>query len=273
MEERIADNDARTRLIGITSAAVAGVVVLVIGFVVGLGVWSVLVALAVGVAVAVTLPAVAERLVAAAVGGEPLSEEEAPRIHNVLDGLCVSAGMVKPEVVLRPDAGANAGAYGVGPERATLVVTKGLVDDTSRIEMEAVIAHLLGAVRRHDTRMLTVAAATVGLPILLADLGRRSALARVVAVVLRPFHGLSARGMAGLSDEGRVFVADAEAAALTRYPPGLVSALQTTSRTGTAVDGGAGATGQLWLAAPVTDSARLRVHPATELRIAALREL
>lgn len=130
---------------------------------------------------------------------------EAARLHNLVDGLCVVAGLPRPRVLVVDDDGMNALVVGTTAETAALVVTSGLVVGLSRIEMEGVVAHQLSHIRRGDALVAAVAAVIVG------------PLASVSS-------GLAARAAAALLD-GREEPTDAAAVGLTKFPPALATAL------------------------------------------------
>ena len=104
------------------------------------------------------------------------------------------------------------------------------------------IAHELSHIKNYDMLTSTVAVLAVAGPVLLADLGLRSGvvggqdrdhadgpsigpLLAVPAVVLLALAPLAARGMRLAVRPEREFLADATGVQLTRYPPGLASAL------------------------------------------------
>jgi heat shock protein HtpX len=140
-------------------------------------------------------------------------------------------------------------------ERADLVLTTGLVDGLGRLELEGVVANLLGRVRDGSARYGTT---VVGL------LGSSGAASRRLA--------------AGLGEQRSVH-SDLAAVDMTRYPPGLISALARMSDAGTVVAGASPSTAHLWIA-PVVDGAGLVAPEVAEtavqplaLRIAVLEEL
>ena len=67
----------------------------------------------------------------------------------------------------------NAFATGSGPEKASIAVTRGLLEKLDRAELQGVVAHELSHVRNYDVRLMTVVAALAGAILLLADWSRR----------------------------------------------------------------------------------------------------
>ncbi|HEY6319548.1 MAG TPA: M48 family metalloprotease, partial [Acidimicrobiia bacterium] len=137
-----------------------------------------------------------------------------------------------------------------------------------------VLAHQLSQIKTLDSGSASVAVVALAWPVLLADAGRRpttTALARpaVVLGVLAPLAGWALRRVVDPQDE---LDADVAGVRLTRYPPGLASALTKLRDDGTAVAGAARATSPLWFAAP-GDAPAFDTHPPINERIGALERL
>ena len=210
--------------------------------------WGVLVFCA-AVIVAVLAPIAAylraEPTALALVGAQPADATTHARFHNVVEGLCVASGLSKPDLYVVVDAGPNAMAVGRGPRRASLVVTTGLLEKLNRIELEGVVAHELSHIKSYD-----VLASTVGVVI-----------ARTLALVRLP--SLADRALRALLPRRREQIADISGVGLTRYPPGLISALEKLEADSAALQSGPRATAHLWI----------NNRPPLDERIEALREL
>ncbi|MEA2718083.1 MAG: heat shock protein HtpX, partial [Actinomycetota bacterium] len=83
--------------------------------------------------------------------------EDEPRLHNLVEGLCIAAGLPKPRVYLIDDAAPNAFATGRNPQHAAIAVTTGLMDKLTRIELEGVLAHELSHIKNYDILVSTLA--------------------------------------------------------------------------------------------------------------------
>jgi heat shock protein HtpX len=141
---------------------------------------------------------------AAATAGA-LEPVEAERLADLCEGLCASLGLPVPELRILADPCLNAIAIGRRHDEAAIVVTAGLVKGLDRIELEAVIAHELAHVKRLDIATTALAA---------------SGVARVVL-------GLGGERVRRWFEQAeREIRADLAAVATTRYPPGMISALE-----------------------------------------------
>jgi heat shock protein HtpX len=170
---------------------------------------------------------------------DPVSDA---RLVNIVDGLCAGAGIRTPDLRVVDAAGLNLAAGGRDPARAALVVTSGLLDRLERVELEGVLACGVMAIRRGAVAGPSIAAVT----------------------------GISVDVAVGA---GRDILLDAAAARLTRYPPGLRSALEGLLAGGTAVPGVPRRAAHLWLADPRPDERLAEYRRPLPERIDALSEL
>lgn len=146
-----------------------------------------------------------------AIGARPIGDDEFPRFDNIVEGLALSAGLSEPDLYIVEDSSLNGAALEWAGERA-LVVTTGLLDSCDRMELEGVVAGLLVRLKQGDAERATLGASLIGRPIL--DTG----LASVAAPLARVAFGR-------LFDADREIAGDQGAVSVTRYPPGLSSAL------------------------------------------------
>lgn len=263
-----------------------------IGLVVSLAVAGALVAVAYSRADAIALS------VSRAVPADPARYQ---RFHNLADGLCIANGLAKPRLYVIEDPAPNALAVGLDPRRASIALTTGLLDSMNRVELEGVVAHQLARIRNHDTATGTLSVVVVGVLALLADLafrlrwwngGRvpregdqpeRSNPAASLGTALAVVGPLVGRLMRRAVGDQRETFADLAACQITRYPPGLLSALEKMQADCTVTHSATAATAHLWMAEPlagVGDAGRLgrfhqsfSTHPPIGDRIDILREL
>ncbi|MFN0026383.1 MAG: M48 family metalloprotease [Acidimicrobiales bacterium] len=231
----------------------------------------------------------------------PADEHTYARLHNLVEGLCIASGLPKPRLYVVEDPAPNAFATGRNPNHAAIAVTTGLLERLNRVELEGVLAHELSHVKNYDILVSTLAIVMVGVVTLLADLSfrfawlsghRRSddrsgpgpqailAVFGLVAILLGP---LVARLIHLAVSRRREQLADFSAVEMTRYPPGLIAALEKLQADSSVVRSGSRATAHLWIEDPMAQRpedgnlARLNrlfnTHPPLGERIEALREL
>ncbi len=178
---------------------------------------------------------------------------EAPRLHNVLEGVCASHGFAYPEVLLAEIPAINAALFGPASDDITLVVTRGLLDRSEVLGLEAAVANLL--VRTRDS-----------------DIGVASLYPTVARLI--PIDSVRRRVRRWAIGDRPRLRADLSSVRITRYPPGLVSLLETVSGSDTSMPGVAAAADHLWLLPAVHHGARgLGPDVGIDERIAILREL
>src|ERR1700722_6160083 len=97
---------------------------------------------------------------------------EEPKLHEIVDRLCLLANMQKPRVGVSEMDIPNAFATGRSPSHAVICATRGLMQRLNDEELEAVLAHELSHVAHRDVAVMTIASG-VGL---LAGLISRIAL-------------------------------------------------------------------------------------------------
>jgi heat shock protein HtpX len=242
---------------------------------------------------------------------QPATERQQPRLYNLVDGLCLSAGVAPPDLYVISDDAPNAVVVAVSPNKAAIAVTTGMLVECDRVELEAVVAHLVARLRSGDAIAGSLTAVLIGAPLLFGQLGVR----------LRWWNGarlgfdqdptpqrslLTTLGSVGgaltlsiftpiLSPLVRLFVpsdliaqADRAASQLTRYPPALIAVLTRCDRQpgepGSSISHAAlGITNHLWFLGAVTGlegngplarfHRNLLAHPPTSDRISFLKEL
>jgi Zn-dependent protease with chaperone function len=232
---------AAARLVATATATVVGAggaVGLVVGF---LAVWWGGIIAALATAGGLWLGLVAPRLrtaegrAAGLVGpSRAAGPQDEARLLNLVEGLAPGAGLPRPRVLVVDDDAPNALAFGRDGRRGIVVLTTGLLGRLDRMQLEAVVAHLLVQIRDGFSATATMS---------LAFRPSRPAPPLPFAVV------------------------DSKAVTLTRYPPALASALETVAAAGPAAPRRASPVlGPVWLEPPGD-------HDAAAARIEALRAL
>jgi len=75
------------------------------------------------------------------------------QLADTVEEMAIAAGLPSPRVMLVDSAAANAAAFGTSPQDARLVVSRRLLDDLERDELEALLAHLMGSIGNGDLRI------------------------------------------------------------------------------------------------------------------------
>lgn len=114
------------------------------------------------------------------------------QLADVAQEMAIAAGLPAPKVMLVDSAGANAAAIGTSAADARIVISRRLLDDLDRDQLQAVLAHLVGSIGNGDLRIaftVTSVFETCGLLLSLinAPFGResRQKVWRVLRYVLR----------------------------------------------------------------------------------------
>ena len=89
----------------------------------------------------------------------PLSEAEAPHIHQMVQELADAAGVPKPEVGLSEINIPNAFAYGKSSRSGHIAITRPILGLLDRDELRAVLGHEMGHIKHND--MAVTAAVSV----------------------------------------------------------------------------------------------------------------
>jgi len=300
--EQIASNKRKTFLLIFGAIVLLGAV----GYVLGLFYASGVIGLVGAVALALVLSLVSffsgDRIVLASTRAKEVTPQEQPRLHNIVEGLSIAAGIPEPRVYLVPEQAPNAFATGRNPEHSSIAVTQGLLDTMNRVELEGVIGHELSHVVDRDILVGTIVATLIGAVVLISEFfmrswwwggfrGRRGGdgggggaeaivfAFGLVLLVLAPIIGSIVQLAVSRQRE---YLADAQGAMLTRYPPGLASALRKISASsGIPMRSANNATAHLWLSQPSRIQGEgmgpleklFSTHPPIEERIRRLEEM
>lgn len=301
MLDQIRSNKRRSIALIAGFVAVVALVGAAIGFVVGNGLVFTLVAVVLSGAFAFASYWKADAIALRVSRAEPADPAQYPRLHNLVDGLCIAGGLPKPGVYVVDDVAPNAFATGRNPNHAAIAVTTGLLDKLNRVELEGVVAHELSHIRNYDILVSTLAVTMVGSVALASDMAIRMMWWNGGRVSRRGDHAdsnnplafvgfamlivapLVAKVMQATISRRRETLADVSACQLTRYPPGLISALEKLQEDTTVTHSASTATAHLWIEQPMSgvgDAGRLEsvhklfnTHPPLDERIALLREL
>jgi heat shock protein HtpX len=174
-----------------------------------------------------------DRIALAMSRAKPLSEEEAPRLHQLVRELAHSAGVPMPRLYLIPASQPNAFATGRNPKHSAVAVTEGLTQLLSEAELRGVIAHELAHVKNRDILTQSIAAAIggaitwIGYMMLFMggddDEGPLGLVAALAMVILAP---IAATIIQLAISRQREYAADATGARISGSPNALADALE-----------------------------------------------
>jgi heat shock protein HtpX len=87
-----------------------------------------------------------------------VTPQQEPKLHEIVDRLCLLANMQKPRVGVSEMDMPNAFATGRNPNHAVICATRGIMRRLNEEELEAVLAHELSHVAHRDVAIMTIAA-------------------------------------------------------------------------------------------------------------------
>jgi heat shock protein HtpX len=234
-----------------------------------------------------------DKLILAQSQARELGPGEEPQLRNIVEALALGLGIPVPKIYVIDDSAPNAFATGRDPQHASIAVTRGLLDKLDRTELEGVIAHELSHVGNRDIRVMVLVTVLVGTVALLADWMWRSmfwgrgrdrergggnAIFAVIAIALALLTPIIATLIQLAVSRQREYLADASGALLTRYPPGLASALRKIAADKEALEVANKATASLYIANPLKDAPAFfdhlfDTHPPIQERIKRLEAM
>ncbi len=228
---------------------------------------------------------------------KPIQKVDDPQLFNVVDELCIAAGLPMPKIYLINDTAPNAFATGRNPKNAIVAITTGLRQKLKRDELQGVMAHELSHVRNYDILFAMLMAVMVGVLVMLCDVflrslwfggGRRRSskeggglgqlIILIVAIVLAIIAPILARVIQMSMSRQREYLADASAIELTRNPEGLARALARISDDPEVLEVANRATASLYIVHPIKRFEKraesiFSTHPPIKERINRLMSL
>lgn len=301
MFEEIRANKRRSVLLVVSFVAFVVLVGAAVGYLIGGGPVTLVVAILIAGVTAFVSYWKSDAIALRVSRAHPADPQTYARLHNLVEGLCIAGGLPKPAVYVIDDPAPNAFATGRNPRHAAIAVTTGLLEKMNRVELEGVVAHELSHIRNYDILVSTLAVTMVGAIAVMTDVairlmwwnggrvsragdrdrgGNPLALVGFALLILAPF---VAKAMQAAVSRRRETLADVSACQLTRYPPGLIGALEKLKADTTTTHSASMATAHMWIEQPlsgVRDEGRLGwfhrmfdTHPPLDERIALLKEI
>ena len=75
------------------------------------------------------------------------------QLADAAQEMAIAAGLPAPKLMLVDSAGANAAAIGTSPRDARIVISRRLIDDLNRDQLQALLGHLIGSIGNGDLRI------------------------------------------------------------------------------------------------------------------------
>jgi heat shock protein HtpX len=263
----------------------------VIGWYQGSWLWPVL-GLIISLSQALIAYFAGDKIALAANGAREVEYKEAPKIFEIVQNLSKIAGIPTPKIYISPDPSANAFACGRDPNHASICLNQGILDLLDKNELEGVIAHELSHVKNRDILIMTVTMVLSSVVSFVADIGFRIMfwggdrknkenqnpillILYIATIILAPI--VAALIQFAVSRQ-REFLADATGVTLTRYPEGLISALEKLYQSPTPSTHYSTATSHFFIAPPKKSfgqkaSSLFSTHPSIEDRVQALKNM
>jgi heat shock protein HtpX len=224
-----------------------------------------------------------DRIALAAARAKPVSEEEDPRLYEIVRDLTTRAGLPMPKLYVIPQEQPNAFATGRNANHSAVAVTAGIRKLLTEDELRGVLAHELGHVRNHDILLVSVASAMGSAITWIAymllwvggdDDSPLGAIAAIAMVLLAPL----AAGIIQMAiSRQREFSADATGAEICGNPESLASALLRLESGAQAMPMQVNnATEPLYIVRPFKGggmAALFSTHPPIEERVRRLRQM
>lgn len=230
----------------------------------------------------------AAKLALAMNGAHEIVKRDNPRLYRIVENLAITTGLPTPKVYIIDDKAPNAFATGRDPKHSYVAVTTGLLDMMTDTELEAVIAHELGHVQNYDIRVMMIVFGLVSAIGFIADMLLRMMwwggndreernptlmILGIVAAILAPFVAFLVQMAVSRQRE---YLADGTSALTTRYPQGLISALEKIGHSGATLRRQNTSTAHLFFANPLKGNSVAKMfstHPPIQDRIARLRAM
>lgn len=237
-----------------------------------------------------------DRIILTISRARPADRKRDFHFFTVAENLAMASQIPMPKLYVIEDSASNAFATGRDPSHAVVCATRGLLEKLDRTELEGVVAHELSHIKNYDTRLMSIVTVLVGMVVLIADWFLRStlwggrsrnreegnlgAIMFLIGIVLALLSPLIAQLIQLAISRRREFLADASAVMLTRFPDGLIRALQKIAADKQPLEVANKATAHLYIINPFKgQQARswltnlFNTHPPVEERIKALREM
>jgi len=239
-----------------------------------------------------------DKIILSMVRAKKVTRDSNPKLFNIVENLCITAGLPLPKIYIMDEKQPNAFATGRDKNHAAVVFTRGLLEKLDENEIQGVAAHELSHIKNRDILLSSIIVVLVGVVALMSDLflrvsfwggfgddngdseGNVGLILLVIGLIGAVLAPIAASLIQLAISRKREFLADASAALLTRYPQGLASALRKISEDGTPMRIANSSTAHLFIVSPFKGKQTkswltklFMTHPPIEERIRALNNM
>ncbi len=238
-----------------------------------------------------------DKIILSMVKAKEVTKSNNEELFNIVQNLCITAGLPMPKIYIMDQEQPNAFATGRDKNHAAIVFTKGLLKKLDKNEIEGVAAHELSHIKNRDILLSSIIVVLVGVIALVSDWflrisfwsgfgdnndegGNSQIIMIVIGLVGAVLAPLAATLIQLAISRKREFLADSSAALLTRYPQGLANALRKISQDKTSMRIANSSIAHLFIVSPIKGKATksfftrlFMTHPPIEERIKALEEM
>lgn len=184
-----------------------------------------------------------DKIALASVGARPASMENYRMLFHAAESMSIASGLPMPRLYVMESEQINAFASGRDPKNSVLCFTTGALKKLNKQELEGVVAHEMSHIANFDIRFMTLTAVLVGMIAIISEVflrslwfsshggnddnkGKSQVIMLIIAIVLAILAPILTQLVSLAISRKREFGADATAVKLTRYSPGLKSALE-----------------------------------------------
>lgn len=164
-------------------------------------------------------------------------------IYRAVENVAMAAGLPTPRVYIIDDDSMNAFATGRTPRDASVALTRGIIKQLDKLELDGVIAHEMAHIGNRDIRLDMLMITGVGVTVFAADMilrtamygnhtsddndrGNGTAILLMVWLAFSVFNLIITPLLRMAVSRNREYAADATGAHITRNPHALASALR-----------------------------------------------
>ncbi len=183
-----------------------------------------------------------DRIILSMSNAKLIEHNDNVELYHIVENLCITSGLPTPKIYLIKDQSPNAFATGRNPKNAIVCVTSSLLKILNKSELEAVIAHELSHIKNYDILIASLVVVLASAITLLSNIvlrmgnwnknsrddkeGYASMLMLIAFISIAILSPIVATLIQLAISRKREFMADSSSALITRYPEGLISALE-----------------------------------------------